>query len=698
MGTLHDAISDAREWPQHSRPSDWPGVETWLSAHAPGPEMDVLIDALADEVLAAGTGPEVVPVLLRAVGLAEGDLTRRAAALALAASASADDRETVDTLVAAYHAAMGNAFLGPALLEALGSLATAGGLARAVAVVELIRIDRTGNRYLLIKAAKMIGLLDAIRPEPDLRGRLHDWSQTDDLAVQGEARQQLALVALADALLATASTALRESLADARAAFARAEASEEHRPDASLFKCLLDMLLALWGLADNPSMASAGVGANSSAIRGLLMDLSRHDWHGYRSPRADVVAARVLATATALERAADSARHAEQWLQLDQALEELVALYLVIRESGNGTATDRHAAGLAAIADTVLVPALGPVLRRAVGRVRLDAILRNYVARNGADAVSDGLAILIQEAGDDEHGPLGVETERDLIRLASLGGVTPQALVSGLRDAIEKDDLNDWAGRQGLTPVTLPVDLPGLYGKDPNVDETIRTLLRDLRIRLGHSYPRHTWDQLIVVLESVVRFARHTRNALPDYMCCAEDGGKGRDATERDLQDDLFRWLDQRFGPGATYERTKIGGGRSDTGVVLDGCSFPIEVKHEYEDVSRPHLRESYVIQTDRYAAASDRVAVLVILDLRESHASGHRRHPKLGLLGKGAETVSLYSLREGFWLDSLMPDSQIEGAMEKPIIVGLFPGNQVRPSGTTKYSRRRNNARSSQP
>ena len=158
---------------------------------------------------------------------------------------------------------------------------------------------------------------------------------------------------------------------DARAAFARAEASEEHRPDASLFKLLLDMLLALWELPDDPANVAAQVAAGANAVRGLLTNLGRHDWHGYRSPRADVVATRILATAGALERAAASAARADQWLRLDEALEELVALYVIVRGAGDGMAVDRHDQALDTMADAVLAPALGPVLRRAVGRVRL---------------------------------------------------------------------------------------------------------------------------------------------------------------------------------------------------------------------------------------------------------------------------------------------------------------------------------------
>ena len=169
-------------------PTDWRAAEKQLATRTPGIEADEAIDVLPDEALMMGPAGEAVPTLLHALDLAQGPLTIRAVALALATCASGADGATVDKLVAAYRAASTDVFLGPALLESLGLLALSGGLARAAAVTELLRLDRTAERYLLVKAAKVAGHLDAVRPEPDLRDRLHDWSQADDLAVQGEAR------------------------------------------------------------------------------------------------------------------------------------------------------------------------------------------------------------------------------------------------------------------------------------------------------------------------------------------------------------------------------------------------------------------------------------------------------------------------------------------------------------------------------
>jgi hypothetical protein len=73
--------------------------------------------------------------------------------------------------------------------------------------------------------------------------------------------------------------------------------------------------------------------------------------------------------------------------------------------------------------------------------------------------------------------------------LAAEAGITAEAMITSLRAALDQDDVNGWAMRLGLSPATLPVDLPGLYGHDPNVDETVRGLLSALKQCRGWSEP-----------------------------------------------------------------------------------------------------------------------------------------------------------------------------------------------------------------
>ena len=130
---------------------------------------------------------------------------------------------------------------------------------------------------------------------------------------------------------------------------------------------------------------------------------------------------------------------------------------------------------------------------------------------------------------------------------------------------------------------------------------------------------------------------------------------------EPDRPQYVFKALRREYGRAVHWEPTRISGGRGDAGVYFPEWAFPIEVKAEYRDVTRSHLRTVFLTQPDRYAADQDRIAYLLVLDLRAENARAR---------------TPLYSLRESFWVDGLPTDPQITGAQPNAVVVGLFPGN----------------------
>jgi hypothetical protein len=274
--------------PHHALPhqvatADLEALDAWVAKQTPGATTDEALDDFADEVLLARLGSTAAPPLIRALQIAQSTTTRAAVALALADCAEPNDTTVVDALVACYRAASTDTYLAPALLDALGVLAAGGGLARAATLNELLRLDRMGDRYLLVKSAKVAGRLDAAQQEPALRERLREWAKSDDAAVVGESRQQIALMVLGDALLADESVSMIEALQEARAAFDAAEAAEEHRPDSAVFRQLVDMVLALFDLPASPAARASAIATAADAVRQRLGDLAQHDWHGYRA-------------------------------------------------------------------------------------------------------------------------------------------------------------------------------------------------------------------------------------------------------------------------------------------------------------------------------------------------------------------------------------------------------------------------------
>jgi hypothetical protein len=625
-----------------------------------------------------------------AVGVAYGTLTRRSISFALALTAAESDDQAVDSLLKAYHAA-GDVFLASSLLEAIGLLAERSPLARSELLSVLYRLKPTDDSHLLIKASTVAGRMLQAGLLPELKKCLAVFATTDDSRVVSEARYQLAFTLLAEVFLAVDRPSLLDRLKEARAAFARVEATEEVRPDATTVRTLLDMFVAFADWLQVP-LSSAEMAATSTLVRRLWSSPSVASWPGYVSEQADLLSIRAWEVADAISRISVEMMTAEQWRNFDAALIVLARFYGVLRRLVLGSSNASLQSAINKLADQVLVPRLGPVLANHVGRQRLVAIRDAYVGENGCDSIAEGLYVLISEAerSDIANARFSGDTMMQLAAVAEATGQSPEGLVQNFTQALASGTLDQWGRglRMRNTPL-LPIDRPELYGQDPTVDETVRDLLYHLRNRLK-DYPREWWVRLVAVVESVVAFTHHTRDALPDYTRCVEDGGLGQQASEGNLKEDLFRWLRQKFGAAASYERDRIAGGRSDSGVFFPESEIPIEVKREFQYVTVSHVRVNYLGQPSDYASARQRVSILLILDLRTSNGAGHQDQVKAARrAGMGSQVSGLYSLCDSFWLDALPTDSQICSARPSLVLIGLVPGNRARPSSKTRYSQR---------
>jgi hypothetical protein len=672
--------------------AQWEEARKKLASLPAGPERDDYIDELVDQAMRIPLGePGVAAFCTTALPLAQRALTLRSTALAIAISAEPDDTAAVDVLAESFRRHRGDVFLAPGLLDSLAMLAERSPIARAETTSALIRLACQDSRYLLIKGAQIIGRLDSLRQLPDLRHKLQELEACSDLGVQAEVAMQEAFVELADALLSANAIELYQRLRETQAAFARAGHMEEHRPDAELFACLVEMLLEFREFATDRVRT---VQRLHELIHHLRTVLSKQWWSSYRSEVADVCVARVLEIADALQRATVSVQEAEDWTNLDEALTELAALYAIICSQEGA---DARRLPFSVFADKVFVPQLGPVLQAAVGRRRLIKVADNYAATHGEDEYATGLRAFVQvvtaieeNQSKEVHYPaVPQDLPMQLSQLAFARGQSPETMVHSFLRANRQGNDATWVQQLGLGPVPLPVDRPEMFGGNGSVHEVTVDVLSQLQTRL-EPYHLSKWHRLVRVVEEIVSFAKYVFDTLPPWAKCQEDGGMGQRASERDLQKALFSWLRQRFDDGVVYEFNPLGGGRVDTGLQFPECKLPIEIKHEFTSISPEHVREHYLLQADIYAATSDRVSFLLILDLRDIHAQKHRaRKTKARQVEEKAEMVSLYGWHEGFWVDSLPVDPQVPRARPKAIVICAIPGNRPAPSSTTKYSSR---------
>jgi hypothetical protein len=228
-----------------------------------------------------------------------------------------------------------------------------------------------------------------------------------------------------------------------------------------------------------------------------------------------------------------------------------------------------------------------------------------------------------------------------------------------------------------------------LYGADKAIDEAVRPLLRQLRDRLG-TYDQLKWARLASVLTTAVSFVQLVRDVMPDYVKRLGDNGLGQNASEDHLQEGFYEFLRREFGTAVDYEPVRIGGGRPDIVVKFPEARFPIEVKHEFNSIDPEHIRKNFIYQADFYAAATDRVSFLMILDLRSGNAADlHPEHTIAPKAGSRLMPNPLYHLSDCFRIESLPTDPDMPNATTKTVVVGLVQGNRPLPSSMSTYSRR---------
>ena len=433
--------------------SDW---QSWVEKleKAGEDEVDDLVDELAARLLGSPADRSATAVAIKALAAARSDLTFRSAVTTLAYLAPDDDAQAVEHLEHVFDARRGNAFLAPSLLSALGILGLRSPLARAGTIRYLLQLKANDPRPLLVAGQKVIGLLCDREDSPALRAKLFALAESDDTAVRAEGLQQIALLRLADALLADSNTGLVASLAAARGAFEAAERSEEIRPDATLFRLLIDAVLQFEDLDRNREAAAVRIEELARQLRDMGGRLVEQIFRMDRSPAGSQVANRCAVIGSALESAAGEVAQATRWTNFDRSVVRLAECYGEIRYRpevliGN----EQRAVALSNVADRVLKPRLGPVLARKVGRESFEQVILNYEAEYGGDEVLAGLRALQQaalEAERTEGYRLSEETVGLLSAMAARVRCTPEELVSRFNLNIAKNDGDGLAVRAEL--------------------------------------------------------------------------------------------------------------------------------------------------------------------------------------------------------------------------------------------------------
>jgi hypothetical protein len=667
---------------------NWDEISLQVKSVA-GLELDDLIDKVTASVLNGNQEQRAIQVLINVLDLPIGEMAIPKVCHALLFLALPDDEIISETLFGLYRKYKTHSYLASQILKILGLMGLKDSANRAEIISLLLRLKPDQDRYLLVAACKVIGRLDSAKPEPLLYAKVLLFLESNDPAVRAEALYQKAFIDLGNALRSSSVSELSRKLQEVRTAFQEASLAEEQRPDAILWMYFLDsILLFLQGRFDtNLALQFQALETTIERFVGQFVNPK-----GYSTAFERYIAQQILVAFRALLTATKRLANVDEWLDLSTAVIELANLYAQVR--GNTSDIIEHLGiryKFADLSDKVFAASVGPILQKSVNLKRLEQIRVDYEAQENSEITLQGLKLLedMAKAAILVDFPQGGKLPEKFVRFAEQQGVEP---VEMFNEFLEAESPVQWAEKYRLVSTLLyPVSTE--ISINFELDKLIRPILLEIT-KILPTYPLLMWERLCQILVFMIHFARFTRNNLPKYVLCKDDGGLGQTASEGDLKEALYHFLSAGAASnGMSYETSKVAGGRVDLSIKFPEVSFPIEVKHEFKSIEPQHIRKVFLAQPDAYASATAQVSLLMVLDLRKQNASGHNNNQKPAS-GEPKQVFSLYDLSQSFRVESLKPDPDIPNAISNAIIVGLIPGNRPLPSSMATYSKRPISAR----
>lgn len=442
-----------------SEARNWPTLAAALETGG-----DDAVDKLVSAALEDDPDPAVAASLIRALAVAKSESSKRGAAVALAHVAPPDDPDSVEALEEAYREAKTDVSLGQALLGIMGLLSLRCPTARAATSSALQKLRPTGNPYLLMSGAKVIGLLCGQREDNDLRLKLGQLAGADDPGVESEARYQLAVLNLADAFQAKTSDELTVGLEEAKRGFIAAEALEEMRPDSALFRLLIDMVLCFDSIVAGSEFDAGQARELAASARGVAGGLGTSVFQGYRSDAGTHLAGRILESAEALEKAAEQVSQAREWTQLHDTLLLLAEAYAsLLARPARFLGQERVEAALGSAVERVYTPRIGPVLGLHINRNQFSRVIRDHERHHGQDGIYQGLKVLEDAAIAAERQGNFQLSPQNRVAMAALverSGKSADELIGDMFLVMRRGDVDQWTTELGTEIETPPLPVP----------------------------------------------------------------------------------------------------------------------------------------------------------------------------------------------------------------------------------------------
>lgn len=431
---------------------DWLELQAYLDESTPSAETDLRIE----EAIAAAlsTYPsESLPALIKALSISDSVFVKQRVGFAISLLAPDDSMDAANALMSVVNESKGkDSFLYAQAIGAIGTFAKRNYLANAYVSAVLLQLQPTDSPYVLVQAAKVIGQLGTNRKQ-GLRQVLDTIGRAEDLRVQAEVFQQKAMIDLIDAFSMETLTGLKAAIGKAQRGFKKAIESEENRDDAIVFDLLLDLIATFLDMSFSGKklVAKKITEKNQEIIQFVNMPFRQ----SLRTNFEQLLNLRILHVADSFRRISQSVARSEEWTNLDQALVDLVAVCALsqAKEEVNIFQAELVSSPLEesfeCVFPKIVVPKVGPILKRTVGRVRLKKIIDNYIDSNGRDAISEGLYYIYKTAVENEYAvedsgssEIGLQPLKKAIEER---GEDSDFFISSLIESLNSGEVEKWA-------------------------------------------------------------------------------------------------------------------------------------------------------------------------------------------------------------------------------------------------------------
>jgi hypothetical protein len=203
-------------------------------------------------------------------------------------------------------------------------------------------------------------------------------------------------------------------------------------------------------------------------------------------------------------------------------------------------------------------------------------------------------------------------------------------------------------------------------------EEIFNRILRSIEEKIP-DYSKEKLQIFMSIVEEVIRYLILTVRFKKEefkFLYTEKYGGKGDKATERDLQDSLYKHFMYSNIAYASREeiRNFADGGRIDIVFNIGNYEFPVELKKTKKEITKESIRKKYLEQVSTYIYAYQQLGIFVLLDLNEKEKP-------------------VNDIRDLVYLDFMQPLYDLGNKFPDYIVVVIIPGNKPLPSDKSEYS-----------